>query len=120
MDDLFASDTYWIASDLATSIKQEIDDLFASDTNWIASDLATIIKQEIDAEILCSALVEGCGWYNCNIVHDYYEAAKKWCAINIKHEWKCSSHRFVFENQSDYNWFTLRWVSPTADNVRLS
>jgi hypothetical protein len=70
------------------------------------------MADEIDFEILCSMLIE-LGWRKVILRpmtwEDGYEL-DAWTAKHVKGNFETMGLVWIFEDEEDANWFTLRWL----------
>jgi hypothetical protein len=80
----------------------------------IADTLAMQIAQEIDFEILADMLVS-IGWTKVVLKNGALPCTgpelHEWRVRNLKGKWKAHNKIWLFENEQDAVWFTLRWSS---------
>lgn len=79
----------------------------------LTSGIAKRIQEEIDAEILWKMLKRE-GWIEVEV--SYYTDNNHavdityWVESNVRHQYKRSWRRFLFESEQDANWFKIRWL----------
>jgi hypothetical protein len=79
----------------------------------IETELARVLQQEIDAEVMRDVFKKS-GWHEVVLdpmTSELGEEIDAWVKDNIKHnEWH---HGLVwlFKDDKDANWFSLRWLS---------
>ncbi len=79
----------------------------------IVNELASKMQSEIDYQILSDMLVE-LGW--CRVFINYAPPERSWADVKQWAEDNCRGNHqehngiWLFENQQDANWFTLRWI----------
>lgn len=79
----------------------------------IGEAAAKILQEEIDWEVMCD-LMKSMGWkvVELNWSHtteDNAHEIKEWCRKNLKGHYKARGRTWIFENEQDANWFSLRW-----------
>lgn len=84
-------------------------DYFREEANILANE----IQKEIDFEIISNLLVEY-GWTKV-VVRRVFSMKESheidlWVTKNCKHQVRNHGLVWVFEDQQDANWFTLRWM----------
>jgi hypothetical protein len=84
------------------------DEAFAAHGLDVEDEIRKILQAEIDREIL-----ETLGWTKVTVVAwDLVDDA--WCKKYIKGKYKCFGVHWMFEDDRDATFFTLKWNSNNA------
>jgi hypothetical protein len=78
----------------------------------ILNDAAKRMSDEIDFEILCGMLCE-MGWTKVVLspmTRETSDAIDAWLVENVSNPFETMGLVWIFEDEQDANWFSLRWL----------
>lgn len=88
----------------ATWTMETADEAFTA----VENEIRKILQAEIDREVL-----ETLGWITVSVVN-WEKVSNEWCKRYIKGKYKCFGVHWMFENERDATFFTLKWNSNNA------
>ena len=80
--------------------------------SFVSEELVQIVNKYMTTYYQAQAYAEQ-GWKQIHL--DLFQKKKlsemqRWCAKYCIHPYFCDDSRFLFENQTDASWFSLRWL----------
>lgn len=79
----------------------------------IIDHAAQKLAKDIDREILWGMLI-GIGWTKVQIsdlqISQFSLDIRQWLNVNCKHHYQQNGKDFIFENDKEAMWFSIRWL----------
>ena len=93
------------------TFKSALFELESEEVQRLIHEVGGEIREEIENEIMVDLLGES-GWHKVELMtlfisEEFYD----WIEENVKYPYRQHNMKFVFEDESDANWFKLRWLT---------